>query len=408
MRLTRPSNPSRACRFRRDEAGAVALIFSLSLLPVIMAVGVGVDYSRASAARAQLQRAVDAAVLAGVPASEDKRQAIAGKVFDQNKPGRGVVSTAAFATDAEGRFTGTAEANVAAAMLSILGRTNLQVGALATAAAQPAGPPAEPCILALDPNGPQALLVNSGAVVRAPACAVHVKSNRDPAVIMNAGSTLDVAGLCSKGQILFNTTARPPYQENCNGHHDPYAGKLNHPARGQPCTYSNKSDWNDAPLTVGSATGVTVWCGWNNFNFARPITFSPGIHIIREGAVTVASGASVIARGVTFYFEDDSRLQMNGDAALTLEARTTGPTAGVAMFEKQGLRESQLVFNGLNGQSLRRIFYLPGREVTFNSASSATSDRISLVVNRLIVNSNTWTIQPHTGAGASAQAMPVR
>jgi hypothetical protein len=317
-----------------------------------------------------------------------------------------VVSTVAFATDPEGRFTGTAAANVVPAMLSIFGRTPMQVGALATAA-QPAGPPAEPCILVLDPNGAQALLVNSGATVKAPNCPVHVKSNRDPAVIMNAGSTLEVAKLCSKGEILFNTGTRPPYQENCNGHHDPYTGKLKRPDHGQPCTYTNKSDWANAPLTVGAPTGVTVWCGWNNFNFPQAITFSPGIHIIRGGAVTIASGASVLARGVTFYFEDASRLQMNGDAALTLEAPTTGPTAGVAMFERQGLQESQQVFNGLNGQSLRGIFYLPSREVVFNSASSATSDRLSLVVNRLIVNSTTWNFQPLAGSGGGARAMPV-
>ena len=50
-------------RFNQDERGATAVIFSLSLLPVMGLMGAAVDYSRATSARSQLQSAVDAAAL---------------------------------------------------------------------------------------------------------------------------------------------------------------------------------------------------------------------------------------------------------------------------------------------------------------------------------------------------------
>ncbi|SNZ18945.1 TadE/TadG family type IV pilus assembly protein [Cohaesibacter gelatinilyticus] len=53
-------------RFYQEEQGAVAIIFALSLLPLIVLAGAAVDYSRTSSDRQQLQDAIDAAVLAAV------------------------------------------------------------------------------------------------------------------------------------------------------------------------------------------------------------------------------------------------------------------------------------------------------------------------------------------------------
>src|SRR5215208_1618933 len=50
-------------RFRDDRRGTTAVLFGLSVIPVMAIVGSAVDYGRASAARTELQRAVDAAAL---------------------------------------------------------------------------------------------------------------------------------------------------------------------------------------------------------------------------------------------------------------------------------------------------------------------------------------------------------
>ncbi len=53
-------------RFRRNKSGNVALIFALALIPVLGMVGAGVDYSRATAVRTQLQAAADAAAVGAI------------------------------------------------------------------------------------------------------------------------------------------------------------------------------------------------------------------------------------------------------------------------------------------------------------------------------------------------------
>jgi Flp pilus assembly protein TadG len=49
--------------FRRDKTGTTAVIFSLALMPIMMALGTAIDYARAANARASLQNALDATVL---------------------------------------------------------------------------------------------------------------------------------------------------------------------------------------------------------------------------------------------------------------------------------------------------------------------------------------------------------
>lgn len=51
-------------RFKRDERGAVAIIFALSIFVLLLICGLGIDYGRAIHARAKIRAALDAATLA--------------------------------------------------------------------------------------------------------------------------------------------------------------------------------------------------------------------------------------------------------------------------------------------------------------------------------------------------------
>jgi Flp pilus assembly protein TadG len=55
--------------FSRDRSGNVALMFGITLVPLLMAVGAGIDYSMATRMKAKLQSAADAAAVASVSAN---------------------------------------------------------------------------------------------------------------------------------------------------------------------------------------------------------------------------------------------------------------------------------------------------------------------------------------------------
>ena len=51
-------------KFRYSQSGNVAIVFSLAIVPVLLAAGAGLDMIRANQARTVLQAAADAAALA--------------------------------------------------------------------------------------------------------------------------------------------------------------------------------------------------------------------------------------------------------------------------------------------------------------------------------------------------------
>lgn len=69
----------------RDESGGVAIIFGIALLPVMLAVGISVDYARVATARTAAQSAADSAALAvasTAEGSEKEMQRLAGRFAD--------------------------------------------------------------------------------------------------------------------------------------------------------------------------------------------------------------------------------------------------------------------------------------------------------------------------------------
>jgi Flp pilus assembly protein TadG len=85
-------------RFRRDQRGNIAVIFGIACIPVLSAVGCGIDYSEASRMKAKLQSAADAAAVASISKNSQ------GWLAASQMTGNGAVTTAQ--TDAMNIFYG--------------------------------------------------------------------------------------------------------------------------------------------------------------------------------------------------------------------------------------------------------------------------------------------------------------
>ena len=101
---SRPSN---------DRRGSVSVIMAASAVPFIVAMGVGVDMSRVSLAKAALQSAVDGAALAGAgayytTANGSNAEAVATRFFDKSAGQETGMTPQRTATAAPGQFPGGA------------------------------------------------------------------------------------------------------------------------------------------------------------------------------------------------------------------------------------------------------------------------------------------------------------
>ncbi len=77
--------------FKQDTDGAIALVFGLAAVPMILAAGAALDYVRVGSATAEVQAALDASALAGAAASpsstDDERRQFALDAFNANLEG---------------------------------------------------------------------------------------------------------------------------------------------------------------------------------------------------------------------------------------------------------------------------------------------------------------------------------
>ena len=151
-----------ARRYTHCEEGASAIIWALTLLPVMILMGFAIDISRVSSAERQLQSAVDSAVLAsaldfaanaGLP--ETERLAQATEVFEEVyaldiRGALGGFSTVQFdvVSEGDGAIRADVTGNLPLAFGGLLGQTDIDLFAASSASA---GPPQDlEIVLVLD------------------------------------------------------------------------------------------------------------------------------------------------------------------------------------------------------------------------------------------------------------------
>ena len=121
-------------RFQRDEKGNIAIIFGVSLLPMLLFMGASIDYTRASAERTKLQSAVDSAAL--LLAHEPKNtplavmQAKAQKAFAANfAPEGGGAAPAITISVGNKTVSASAKSNLPTSFIKLGGQDTVTVGA---------------------------------------------------------------------------------------------------------------------------------------------------------------------------------------------------------------------------------------------------------------------------------------
>jgi Flp pilus assembly protein TadG len=388
-------------RFRRERRGSLALMMALALAAIGVAIGLAIDFSNAVSARAKLQNALDAAVLAAAAdTSSDWKTSAQNVLAAQLRPAEVNSLVTDFERSADGVVTGAAERQVETYFAGLLATHYVNVAVEAMAGGKADTNPV--CILLKSPNASQALLVNSGANVKAPNCEIHVSSTANPAAIFNSQSNIQTSRLCVAGKQIIDNGGNPAnLEKECTPASDPYAGNLPTPDS-HACTL-NGGNWNGG--TVNMMPGV--YCGWFNFNDAPTVNFEPGVYVIKNGGFNV-NGGVWNGDGVTFYFADSSMIQFNSAVKTYLSAPKTGTYAGILMYEAPMANQSNFVLNNSTGHALEGLIYLPSRNMTVNSGHHATLDRVTLVANTLILNSMEWSLGPGekkplltSGVGAS-------
>ena len=364
--------------FARDTRGSIPVIFALAVIPLLGMTGAVIDYSRTSALRTRVQSALDAAVLKGADEPAAKQVTVANAAF------RSVLAvdaqfleTPSFWTEG-GLFKGSVAGELPTQFMKMAGLTSVPFSA--RAAATPRASLGTICFLLKT-----SLKMASSSVIDMPGCEIAVQSTNVGGADLASQSEVKAKRLCVGGTIT-TSMMKETYKEHCPTVADPFLGQMPVLADDTTCTYNNQTHSGNHEFTI---TPGNI-CNGMTFNVSGTVRFNPGLYRVRGGPITFRNSATVVAEGVTFYFEDSASYITNqGSSSFSIKAPTSGSYSGIAMFEKPGLSPSQgiAVRSSFDG-TLEGLFYLPSRTISLNSASSLDARRMTLVADSLTLESS--------------------
>ncbi|WP_104663806.1 TadE/TadG family type IV pilus assembly protein [Ensifer adhaerens] len=397
-----------AAALLKCRSGNFGLLAAIVAIPLIAAIGVAIDLAAALNRKAVMQGAADAAALAGAAAGAGAEQKIAEEFLGAHL-GRDDTKTPKEPPRWNHRVS--VERDTVAvvvneehetAIMHMFGFRTVPISVLAKAARRSGS---SACILILDPGRADTLkIINSNSVTSE--CGFQVNSSHAQRAFYAENQ-----GKFSAPQIAVNGQSKlsgriisPPPADGSPVVPDPMADMAEPLPRNAACTSNSLKTINSQGKT---SLEPGVYCGGLTVNATDELTLKPGIYAFRGGALTLNTSARVSGKDVLFYFEDaQSPLMLNGAAILQVSAPTTGPHAGILMFQGRKAKDSSVQFriNTSAGSFYNGAIYLPYAVIDWNVSGSLNSESkftalIAKVLN-LYVSGTAFFKKPAAGAEA--------
>ena len=442
---------------RKSEAGQALILAALALVVLLASAGAAVDMGVARYEKRLQQSAADAAALAGasnisfggvtagaLDAAKRDGFADTGTYCSANCPGSGNVGYVQVTVNngpATGPHTGDpkyVEAIVTAVhqtyFMNIVKIFSDTITARAVATDLSGGGPGSGCIYTLGPpsSSIEGVNINGSATLNAPTCGIEDNGNFNTKgnklvvttstfgtagnwLASGPGGTVTCSQTPSSCPMPMSATSDPlsrltPPCSPCTG-----GGAIsingNGGFTGSGVTYSN----GVYTISPGTYTSISI----SGTGSGNTVVFSSGTYIINgsSGGITIPGNATISSGtgGVMFYFTNGSTINTNGTPTIQLTAMTSGPYAGILMYQDPNdPNTTGPSLGGNNSSYFYGALYFPKDQLTFygNNSSVAVglvvADSINLSGNPTVNVLGTAGLQQHgITVGALATAILV-
>ena len=372
--------------FRRNQRGAATIVVAFALPLLVAGIGATVTYSQATSVRSELQKALDASVIAGttlpIGTSNADRIRAAESVFATQTKG----ATAGWAGKGAAQFevvrvasddvrvVGSATAAVKNSFGGLIGSETVPVSN--TSAAQKAT--SDPiCLLALNSRDQGSIDLNGAASVTA-GCPVQANSGSGSGV-RQVGDSRMVSSLFNTSGGFKGTNFSPPPTPNSPRVHDPYAS-LPFPPLGSCLELGAKAP-NGKIQSANVTLSPGTYCGGLEISSGSVVRLEPGIYVFKGGSVKI-SGSRVTGSEVVLAFADGTAsngaiFELTGGADVKLTSPSTGTYMNMQFIEDQSITstnrwvwiggDSKLDFDGAMYVPRSSIWIFGGSTVTGRS-----------------------------------------
>ena len=314
--------------------GNISILFSFTLILIIVSAGISVDYARAWVAREKVQEISDMAALAALrqaPSSESDARRITDKwLAAEGSIGNAQISSLRLSTDSNGvSLDLTVTSSVNTLFLNVLGMPELSADA-STLARLSTG--AGGCLVGLGDDNDSAVRIEANTDIAGPECQLHAVAgnvgslSEDASTAtfdricagagysVNAIATTDVED-CADRNAIVRPTVPLPTVGACDFTFDGLRNLESSSPSGQPFRFQPG---------VYCADGVRVFATAASH---REYIFEPGLYIFSNFHLAVLGSPRVIADGVTFYLATpESSLQL-GDSSVPVSSNGSGSSS---------------------------------------------------------------------------------
>ena len=392
-------------RLMRDQHGASAVLFALTLPLSVGFLGLGSETALWYYKQRELQKIVDVAAYNGaVEFSDSDNTGLAedaaenDAVFHGFDANTGVLTVNATAADRSVQVIIDAEYPPLFSALFLNEPITISASAVANFRADGTA-----CILALHPDASRAIVVAGSADVELEGCSIMSNSVAEDAFYQGGNGDItapcirSVGGITHSGGITLTECSEPwPYSPRAD---DPFAD-LPEPDVTAPCSL----------VPTGTGT-IDVPPGryCNGFNLSGDYHLTGGVYVIDGGTFRINAGADVSGDDVTIYLTGDADLTWNGNAYIDLEAPTSGIYNGILVFADRDPNDTEeLAFNGTANSALVGAIYAPGREVSMLGDFQGSNGCTQIVASTVVLSGDNSFSTDCSGMGTLNIAMAGR
>lgn len=326
---------SLARSFVRDRRGGVLMAVGLAMPVLAMAVSAAVEYGSLAARRTTLQKAADAAALAGAQqlrlanSTDGTVDGIVQSVVRSVAPTPpGSLTEAGSAVlDRRSSVQVSIREAVPTLMGKLLSLPTMDLGAVAIARISGM---TKLCLLTLETSKGKALNLDRDSLLTAGGCGLYSNSTDRKGLNAERNAQATATMICSAGGVSNKGSLSPTPTTDCPAMADPLAS-LPRPSTGS-CQSTN--------LKIGSSQ--TLWpgtyCRGVEIAGTAQVTLMPGIYVFDDGPLIVKDTASLSGQNVGFYFTGNAGgMRLDPDTTIGLTAPKDGPMAGILFFEDRSV-----------------------------------------------------------------------
>jgi Flp pilus assembly protein TadG len=393
--------------FRRNRSGNVAVIFVITLIPLVSGVGVAVDTSRAMSVRAAVQAGLDSTALnmmkqaASLSSSNLSSTATTMFLANFNRPEASNIQISATYNSGTNSLSLTGTADVATEFMTVVGLSKFTVRTASTAKMGGSQRYAV-CVLVTDPTSGHTLLVKNLATINFTNCLVQVNTaNWDAVEARDTSYIHSVNGQnCFVGDIHYGDVL-PPKLATCTLLNDPFAGFT------VPATACNFTS-----LKVTSATTLSPGRYCHGLQIQADTTFSPGVYTIDGGALQVSGNTTdITANGVTFLLTGSNagvNINTSGNVQITAASDAVAGTFGGFVFylDQSANAAGSSTIQAAN-MTASGIIYLRGQKLNITNGAAVVVNPGGIVADFILPDGAslnlTGTLSSSTAAGSAFQ-----